>query len=113
MNWKEDKNLTEAQRTLKWSIYCETDMEPDEDIKAVLLSILKDLGAEIFPMERIIEIMDYDFAFRLSSSDIPAYLDEDFEAGEGGESHDAFRVVDHIAMYLRELEEQKQKEVDG
>ncbi|GAI77643.1 unnamed protein product [marine sediment metagenome] len=66
--------------------------------------------AETFPMERIIEIMDYDFAFRLRPSDVPAYLDEDFEAGEGGESHDAFRVVDQIAMYLRELKEQKQKE---
>lgn len=43
MKWKEDKNLTEAQQTLKWGLHCEIEMETDEDIKAVLLSLLKDL----------------------------------------------------------------------
>lgn len=46
MKWNHDEKLTETQRTLKWGLHCEVDMETNEDIKAVLLSILKDLEAE-------------------------------------------------------------------
>jgi len=46
MKWKEDKTLTEDQQTLKWGLYCESELETNEDIKAVLLSLLKDLETE-------------------------------------------------------------------
>ena len=42
--YTEDSSLTEKQKELKWSLYCEVDLEDDEDIKAVLESLLKDLG---------------------------------------------------------------------
>lgn len=43
MMFEEDSSLTEKQKELKWSLYCEVDLENDKDIKAVLKSMLKDL----------------------------------------------------------------------
>ena len=38
----EDDTLTKRQKTLKWSLYCECDMEDTEDVVAVLKSLLAD-----------------------------------------------------------------------
>ena len=42
-NYEEDEHLTDAQKTLKWSLYCESEHESDENIRIVLRSLLKDL----------------------------------------------------------------------
>lgn len=42
-NHDDDKNLTDEQKILKWGLYCECDMEEDENIITVLKSLLKDL----------------------------------------------------------------------
>jgi len=41
-----DNSLTEKQQEIKFYLYCEVEYEDNEDIKAVLKSILKDLEAE-------------------------------------------------------------------
>ena len=43
MEYIEDSSLTPQQQELKWYIYCEANFETDENIKAVLQSLLKDL----------------------------------------------------------------------
>lgn len=42
LDYVEDKELTEAQQSLKWSIYCECEMETNCDVKEVLKSLLND-----------------------------------------------------------------------
>ena len=46
MDFKEDSSLSEQQKRLKWSLYCEIEFEKDEDIKAVLMSLLEDQRSE-------------------------------------------------------------------
>lgn len=44
LQYREDKSLTEHQRELKWSLYCEVEtFEEIEDIELVLKSLLKDI----------------------------------------------------------------------
>lgn len=45
MRYYSDCTLTDIQRALKWSIYCEIELEDDNDIKAVLKSLLADLDS--------------------------------------------------------------------
>ena len=42
-NYDADKSLTDAQRALKWSLYCESEHEEKENIIIVLKSLLSDL----------------------------------------------------------------------
>ena len=42
-NYDADKSLTDAQKSLKWSLYCESEHEEEENIIIVLKSLLKDL----------------------------------------------------------------------
>ena len=44
MKYKEDEKLTDSQKDMKWSLYCECELEDNQDIKKVLMSLLEDIG---------------------------------------------------------------------
>lgn len=43
MEYLEDNTLTKEQKALKWSLYCECELERDEDIIKASESLLRDL----------------------------------------------------------------------
>ena len=46
MDYEDDFKLTKNQQDLKWAFYCESELEKNEDIEAVLRSLLADISKQ-------------------------------------------------------------------